>query len=113
MLLSYLRQQNSATLIIMWLMGFMFGLIIKTGASRTVKRENALEALHKALMKFLEWRGPISNLFAYFLIMTSQSNDPSNSCAIVTSQYIDFKKLQGKRDVINLVGGQLLGRYHC
>ena len=31
-------------------------------------------------------KGPTSHLLADFYIMTSQSNGPSNSCAIVTSQ---------------------------
>ena len=52
-------------------------------------------------------KGPTVHLLADFFIMTSQSNGPSNSCAIVTSQWNDVKKPHGKPHVLNLAKGQL------
>ena len=49
----------------------------------------------------------------HLFIMTSQSNCPSNNCAIVTSKWKDVKKPHGKQHVLNFAKGQLfVGRQY-
>ena len=67
-----------------------------------------LESLYFSQDNCLIAKGPTVHLLADFFIMTSQSNGPSNSCAIVTSQWNDVKKPHGEPHVLNLAKGQLV-----